>query len=1171
MSFQNIQLLDCNRTQSNQAESNDDSNYSIWTNRLGKTIELDVGDTVELQSAFINQRGCADPNSIEFRGQALGVNVKLTETQSVSPDVHVYTQLPSSLDYSTPNFKPTDENIIQGNLGFRYIQNNDVEKVLRDNEAHLEVSYYKTSNGEETIMMPRAYHRERDLTGRTGLLLQSYGNSEYWNMTDIEWDYNGGSYTGTTFGNFSGLPLLTPHNRNSSVGDTISRNIVPIFNTNDWECRGEFPTAGESVPNFGYNFWIMKPRNDNSKFTLFEREFDFTTWSQINEADPLDTLDTFEPSYTFNYEDSGGASQSYKWSSKTWFELAGNRPAEWPSGYTRVPNQQPAEWRYVKKIDLVKISIEKGFNSPESISDQITQQLQAQRSDEPTRYTGVMTNKNSVLPEERQSGLFTYETGVSVETPTYKPVLSSNYVDLSRTSFQNYFAPDGHASLDNRGKEAFAWWRSFHNIYVKRPEIFIAGRKCNSRKGLVYDPRVADSNEDDDIDLTGKGSSNVILNTILRSRDGLDNNRTDKIITSWIWNSTNLKRLKDLFDAQGKYPDLFKGRDNSYGANEVYTNRYLDASVNIKTDFETDKQATIDNSRFLHINRYTNSLAGNFSDLGDDGFTPFTYTTTNPAGETVYFNRTHMTMPVFFYYQKENKDKLTSGEDTTDLCYGFASKSRATRYADIEREYITIHPEMLNGIRKEAFEIRGGYTIVGGVEQEDQPGDIFQEGCMIGWDYHFNSFGNLCLLKDTGMIHEDPEREGEFGSTYPNTFFDQQLGTITNRVPSYSSAGPPPVDSTKYKINRTIRLSYMGANNIACKYDNTDNKFFFEYLHSPERIQNNWNALKEYGTTKDTIPLANNSGQEVYKINKRLLGNSWNPDMCPHLLDDEVNYSTGTDGVAVRYPQSNINMEKFIIFDSKMGVNINFGKTADVDKQVYSKSQSEIWNNSLLGILGFSYEQFNPKEIIETENGASARVKFGNVRSIYNPTTNANVVNTDTEQYNITPYGAIRYTTQTSYSPIARYFYYNSYMDGEPETTLSDVQYFPAISEQTQSVKLKAVNLPRVVLKPYMTIRTDILSQDRYIGGLNSGLVYPIIASVNRINAEKDFVQLDGSETFTITNPTKFSSITTAITDPDGRLSLLDEGSSVIYKITKQDNLENYNVIGRMEAKLKKK
>jgi len=1153
MSFQNIQLLDCNRTQSNQAESNDDSNYSIWTNRLGKTIELNVGDTVELQSAFINQRGCADPNSIEFRGESLGVNVQLTETQSVSPDVYVYTQLPSSLDYSTPNFKPTDENIIQGNLGFRYIQNKDVDTVLRDNEAHLEVSYYKTANGEETIMMPRAYHRERDTTGRTGLLLESYSTKEYWNMTDIEWDYNGGSYTGTSFGNFSGLPLLTPHNRNATTGDKVSRGIVPIFNTNDWECRGEYPqlTAG---PAFGFNWWIMKPRNDNSKFTLFEREFDFTTWSQINEADPTDTLDTFEPSYTFNYE-SGGTPQSYKWSSKTWFELAGNRPAEWPAGYTRYPNQQPAEWRYVKKIDLVKISIEKGFNSPESIAGQITQQLQAQSSDEPTRYMGVMTNKNSIIPEERQSGLFTFETGLSVETPTFKPVLSSNYIDLCRDNFQNYFAPDGHASLNNRGSKAFAWWRSFHNIYVKRPEIFITGRKCNSRKGLVYDPRVDGSNEEDDIDLTGKGGVNVILNRINRSTDGLDNNRTDKIITSWIWNSTNLKRLKDLFDAQGKYPDLFKGRDNSYGANEVYTNRYLDESVNIKTDFGTSSQATIDNSRFLHINRYNNSLAGNFTDLGDDGYTAWTYQATLPSGEIVYFNRTHMTMPVFFYYQKENKDKLTSGEDTNDLCYGFASKSKFTRYADVEREYITIHPEFLNGIRKEAFDIRGGYTLAGGVE-EDQPGDIFQEACMIGWDYHFNSFGNICLLKDTGMSEESPTFEPDH-----NVRYDQQLGTITNRVPS---SGPTATE--RYKINRTIRLSYMGANNIACKYDTTDNKFFFEYLHSPERIQNTWDALRLDGNK--TLPLAQNAGQEVYKINKRLLGNSWNPDMCPHLLNDAINYND-TDGL--EYPQANSNMEKFVIFDAKMGVNINFGKTANVDKQIYSKSQNEVWNNSLLGILGFSYDQFNPKEIIETENGASARVKFGNVRSIYNPTTNANVVNTDTEQYNLTPYGAIRYTTETSYSVIANDWFYKSYMAGEADTIFSDVQYFPSISEATTSIKLKAVNLPRVVLKPYMTIRTDILSQDRYIGGLNSGLVYPIIASVNRINAEKDFVQLEGSETFTITNPTKFSSITTAITDPDGKLSLLDEGSSVIYKITKQDNLENYNVIGRMEAKLKKK
>jgi len=127
----------------------------------------------------------------------------------------------------------------------------------------------------------------------------------------------------------------------------------------------------------------------------------------------------------------------------------------------------------------------------------------------------------------------------------------------------------------------------------------------------------------------------------------------------------------------------------------------------------------------------------------------------------------------------------------------------------------------------------------------------------------------------------------------------------------------------------------------------------------------------------------------------------------------------------------------------------------------------------------------------------------------------------------------------------------------------------PAITQNTQSIQITSVNLPRVVLKPFYSIRTDILSQDRYIGGLNSGLAFPIIASINRINADKDFVQLDGgSEVFTITTPIKFSSITTAITDADGQLSQLDDGSVVIYKITKLDNLENYDVLAQIQQKL---
>ena len=110
-----------------------------------------------------------------------------------------------------------------------------------------------------------------------------------------------------------------------------------------------------------------------------------------------------------------------------------------------------------------------------------------------------------------------------------------------------------------------------------------------------------------------------------------------------------------------------------------------------------------------------------------------------------------------------------------------------------------------------------------------------------------------------------------------------------------------------------------------------------------------------------------------------------------------------------------------------------------------------------------------------------------------------------------------------------------------------------------------------MVLKPFYNIRTDVLSQDRYIGGINSGLVFPIIATINRINADKDIVQLDGSgEVFTITTPLNFSSITTAITDSDGKFGELDDGSVVIYKITKMDNLQNYDILSQIQQKLKK-
>lgn len=1141
MSFENIQLIECSRNQSNEAESNNDSNYSMWTNRLGRTIELDVGDTVELKSAFINQRGCADPSSLEFKGEDLGVKVsyEVTKSSSKYPDIYVH----NILNVGTLN--PLSTTTITGNLGFRQISNEEEEHELKDNVLNLEINFYKNSNGEETFMLPRMYNRTpAPVTDADYVGAQTW--DQFWDKANIDYDFH--QVNGYDIGHNSGIPRLSIINT-LPLEEVDEQSLIPLFNNNDWVCIKTdsttflpYPTnvpQGTTQPQ-PYAPWELKPRNDNSRFTLFEREYDWLTWSYYAGAD------RFEPGYYFENDDGTETRiSSYSW----WTET--NLPPDFPEGYRRLRTRSPALWRYVKRSDFVQVEIEKGFNSPSSVAQQITQQLQEQNPDSPV----VESRKVDYFNGQYQINMFESDETVGFNTPTFKPVYAPTFQDFNFENHREYFDKD---TAINEGNPAFNYWRTHHNIYVKRPEVFIEGRKCNNRFGYVNTPL---EDPEKDIDLLGGGTPNFILNTI--NYDPTDNlyvNNTDEIVTSWVYNKTNLNRLKALFEAQGKYPDLFHGKADGYGYNQIYYNRTTDGAGNV----QWNQVATIDNSRYLHMNRFDNvddagdptDPALNFNILGDDGHLAFTYTT---AGGTRFYNISHVTMPIFFYFDKANKDKFTSGDDVTDLCYGFAGKRRVnTAFGD--HEYITLHPELLHGIRQEAFRMRGGCTVDnrGNTKQtlaRWEFAHITGGTCMIGFDYHFNSFGNLCLLKHQGLTTYSRDEK---------LLMIRQLQGLGMRS-----------DNTQFglnaEVNRRMDLTYIGANSVACVYDTTSNKFGFEYLHTPERVGNKFNSGKTENISTDpnhpienTLPIISDAQQEVYKINKRIEAWTFNPDMCPYYTTTTIKLDGhGAADPSVDWNQFNPNLEAWRIYDSHMGVMLNFGKSAKIDTSKYSQSQEIIWNNSVLGIMGFSYDQFNPPEINELNN-TQARVKNNNIKTLFNPTTNSAVVNAQTNQYVMNPYGAIQYTTQMPFATIIRNVYYNG------ATATTNRSYFPAIVEQTNSIKIEGDFLPRVVLKPYLTIRTDILSQDRYIGGINSGLVYPVIASVNRINAEKDFVQLEGGEVFTITSKTSFNSITTAITDPTGRLSRVDDGSAVIYKITKQDNVENYNVLGRIVEKLKK-
>ncbi len=1191
--FTNLTLLECSRNQSNQYESNDNSNNSIWTNRMGKTISLDVGDTIEVKSAYINQRGCANPDSIEFKGEDLDAEIELEETTEVVPDVYTYEQ--TIYPWNDLSVKPALNNFQQGNLGFRFRNNKIVKKRLKDNVLYLEQNYYKNANGEETIMLPRSFNRKRQsevpTTNHEPTPANPFPNihqsvSRYWTYSDVDYDYN--QHTNiVNLGVNTGHPTLKVQNTRYTDphGDPLNRNLIPIFNTHDWECKfvqgDAYPTTkieAEPVPPAVYtrsNFWMMKQRNDNSRFTLFEREFDFTIWSLYGGDTADKDNDTYNPKFDIKNSDGDVV---YHLSSYRWFKndpsIGAYDPqganANFPPGYRRIEGTQPAICRYVKVSDVIEINIKTGFNSPEDVANQITQTLQQQKKNSPITYQKPEAVGNS------NGEVFQDAFSVGIETPTYKPVITTTYKDFNteriygedpiKTSNFIAYMEDGTQPEKYNGQGAFEWWRTHHNIYVKRPDLFVAGRKVNTRYCRIWNPSIATAPPtppDADLDLLQHGIPNKILNDINYDEHEI-NNTTDKIITSWIWNKTNLDRLKNLMDVQGQYPELFSGIDDTIQNNQYLTNieRFVDEQG---PQVRYKPFATINNSRFLHINRFdehnpaeATGWGDNFITLGDDDYRRFNYTKTID-GQQRDFGATHMSMPVFFYFDKERRNKLTSGEDENDLCYGCFSKSQASIDGSAPVDVITIHPEKLNGIRKEAFELRGGNT---NGTNEWHPANITAGTCYIGWDWHFNSYGNLVLLKDIATPKYD---QGSNDKTASWIEMDDKFLVGTGG------------QTTGFIEPRQINLSYLGTNNIACRYNSNNKNFFFEYLHTPERIQNDWNSglPTTTGSTADKdlvsseVSIVDGQGNEVYKINKRLEGWTFCPDMCPYLNNDVFQLGSGADK-----PKLQINsfseLIPWVIYDSHMGINLNFGKSALLPPNDDSgKNQLEVWNNSVLGIMGFSFEQFNPKEVLFSENGAQARVRYDNNNSLYNPTTNCQVVNTDANQFVVSPWGAVRYGTQLPYQIILYDIEYTRY--GENAVANVSSPYMPSISQSTQSIQITGVNLPRVVLKPFYNIRTDILSQDRYVGGINSGLAFPIIASVNRINADKDFVQLDGGgEVFTITTPLKFSSITTAITDSDGKFGELDNGSVVVYKITKMDNLQNYDILAQIQQKLKK-
>ena len=797
-----------------------------------------------------------------------------------------------------------------------------------------------------------------------------------------------------------------------------------------------------------------------------------------------------------------------------------------------------SEATYYRVREKLPIEVNKGFNTPSAVANQITQQLTETKNED---IFSILDNENFVRPLTK-----------TIETNTFKPINAQNQYNFGSEAYNGYVAQPLPVTDGNITQLAVDYIGTFGYIGVKRPEIFEAGRKMHEllntaeNQPTIYDVNRNLINEAVRPDL---GFNTMYDRPILASETG---NQLDTFVLGILYTEENLKIIRDLFDAQALYPELWDDLEDTIA--------YSDTAL---TGL---KRPTIDNSRFFHMNKY-NTRAGaspRNEAFGDDAFT-----------QRASPNNIEMsTQPVFFYYDDTTRDKFVEpqdyNEDTDGYMYGFAEPVRFTNHnADGSfKEYIyliQITNRLVGGVPRNLY------------SEDTTPADpeyqSIERGRKIGFDFHSTAYSTAIISPFSGYFttdigvaatQNDGKHAGDIIYQYP---------TQINHIRSTKN-----FDLTT-DFNPYMTMSYIGANNPAINYNTTTNRFELSRFHTgnntgnkatadnPSTIVNSKSLCPSNRTTQRLItPAVSNqeAGNTVYKINPRPPQFGYSPTFKPYqrfnqayrtqpypeTAKDFIADFTTTGANTIKYDGMNQNIEPYKIFDSHGGIYIeDWGFDEDN------------WEDNLWDILGFDYYAVNASP--SSKNVLTKRVDNENSSLLYRPTTNAEVVQTDTKNYVTNQFGAVMYYNQLPY-PTCIPNYTASHVSGNDEFhyVKSSTQFTPAnasplelwneVAVLTQSTTITATDLQKSVLRPYYTIRSNILEGATAIGGNPTGANLPIISIVDKYSGASDYFLGNPSDIqFTVTKPTMIADITTSIHDSDGEYANVDKTSAVIYKIQK--------------------
>jgi len=574
--------------------------------------------------------------------------------------------------------------------------------------------------------------------------------------------------------------------------------------------------------------------------------------------------------------------------------------------------------------------------------------------------------------------------------------------------------------------------------------------------------------------------------------------------TSIPFTEENLKLFRDFFETQETYPELFDDYSQSGIKIRAETNRFIHMNL---YDEENDPFALLNPSYFG-------------ANIRDERAPEFGYDLYNYA-----VSASMTSFPLFCDYNPDTENLTPEDVDFTtfyglksngqmksnynQLVYGFARKVRRNinLVAGEQDDYVIglQFTQTGNKIPDHFFHQNACFSN----EYELGTGN----GRRFGFDYHFTSYGCLAMMLLNG------------NSGYRASNFNGGLSNPYLRVYTFAQA----TNDKNYWLDQYQFGYYLGSDEPVINYDVDQQRFQIRNLHQSEVVGNDDSA--GYLQLK-TVPANPDAATPCYKINKRPLRTNYSPELAPYI--DEFSASF-TGGSANTWVSHNVGVEPYRIFDANGG---NF-----IEDWVVPE---EYWDQSLIGTMGYRYNQFhNPnkrssRQVRLKAHGANADLDNVNVL-----TTNADIPEADIYQYlqNSTSAPLMLSTNTVAAMP------YGSNFDN-PGRYIT-----PAITiKNPVSINITAERLPTKTLRPYYTIRSDIITeQNRVLGGSTSGITMPIVAITNKANPYADFLNGFGSElTFTNTIDRVITRIRCSIHEPDGTFARTDLNSAVIFKIDQQ-------------------